>query len=115
MQVPYVLEEEAQFARQLEDKLLATPPDGGILFAGVTVEIKLSIPQLYHLGKTDIEAVPTRRPRLVAYHIYVGCARMLEEATVGLLVEQLLAADLRGAEHTIEVHRGKIRAPQQST
>jgi hypothetical protein len=88
--------DEAALARFMETKLISTPADTGILFAGVSLEVAL----------TD-ELVPKRS---VAYHVWVGLDRQHDESIAGPLVQAILNDQrLKGIDLHIHAHRGQVR------
>lgn len=92
--IPFVKSEEADLAREMEDKLLALPRSSGILFVGISIE------PLLHGGSPK-------------YRVWIGCDRSFEEDTMVKLVEVTLREEITaGTKVFVAAHRGKLREPR---
>jgi hypothetical protein len=91
-EILYVKEEHFAVARAIEDKLLSSSDDSGILFVGVTV------------SPTTVEEEPD-------YNVWVGCSRDMPEKTIGYAVYFLLREEIAHGVNIkdVEVHRGAVR------
>jgi len=91
--IPFVKKEHAGVARAIEQKLLALPPDSGILFVGVDV------------APTVVDQIPT-------YRLLIGTDRDsgVDQAVTHLATLTLSEELLAGADIQIEVRRGCGRA-----
>ncbi len=86
----FVKEEEADFARHLEKRLLELPLSSGILFVGVSVEPTTS----------PVDKAPT-------YCFWIGCHRDFEEQLMVDLVRHVFDEEIKhGLRVQVEAHRG---------
>lgn len=92
--IPFVMPDEAALARFMETKLINSPRDSGILFAGVSIDVVLSDER--------------QSKRTVVYNIWVGLDRKHEESIASPLIQMLLKDELaQGITVKISSHRGQ--------
>ena len=87
-----VTPEEVAKARSLEEKLIAIPPESGVLFVGVSVE-----------PANDLRIKPI-------YEVFVGCSPAMEPVAIQGLVLLLLKEEIaEGHLFRVSAHRGLSR------
>jgi hypothetical protein len=91
-EIPFVKKDEAEFAREIERRLLDVREDAGILFVGVSVK-------------------PTKAGEEPIYHVWIGCHRDTREDLMPRIVDNMFCNELAaGTRIQVEAHRGLVRS-----
>lgn len=86
--IPYVSDEAAAVAREMESRIQRLPPEAGVLFVGV-------------------EVAPAPGGKSNRFTVRLGIHRRLEESTGLALVKKVLEQELnRGEQISVSVFRG---------